>query len=476
MKISKYGVKLALILAVVLIAVTFLAVQLIFQNIRFLQAHHWVTHTLDVQVAADDLLETATEGSNALRGYIITGKESFLPNYVHMRENLMEQYSVLETLISDNPVQQRNLPELKAQLLLQLKETQDQLNLFKSANADAMRLRLMHSDSLQLNDRIESSIQKVIDEEKRLLSTREDLLSWEANKLFILDGIVITAMFGMIFWMAWSIVQELKLRESLSRERKTLIAELESRNTELEAANAALQSSDQYKSEFLSSMSHELRTPLNSIIGFSNIIRQGIAGPLNDVQARQIGLVEDSALHLLHLINDLLDLSRIEAGKAKLHNEMFDLCGLVEETLATIKPLADKKSLVLQQDCGMTPLFIHADRRKVYQVLLNLVNNAIKFSEKGCVSVHGTLHENQCQITVSDQGIGIPADQIHFLFQAFHQVDGSNRRVHEGTGLGLYLCKKLLEMMGGSIRAKSVQGEGSHFTFTLPLDRERAAT
>ncbi|MDE1943734.1 MAG: CHASE3 domain-containing protein, partial [Betaproteobacteria bacterium] len=464
-----------LILAVVLIAVTFLAVQLIFQNIRFLQAHRWVTHTLDVQVAADDLLETATGGSNALRGYILTGKESFLPNYVHMHENLMAQYEDLEMLVADNSIQKHNLPELKAQLLLQLKETQDQFNLFKGANTDAMRLRLMHSDSLELNDRIELSVQKIIDEEKRLLSTREDLLSWEVNKLFMLDGIVITAMFGMIFWMAWSIVQELKLRESLSRERKALIAELESRNTELEAANAALQRSDQYKSEFLSSMSHELRTPLNSIIGFSNIIRQGIAGPLNDVQARQIGLVEDSALHLLHLINDLLDLSRIEAGKAKLHKEMFDLCGLVEETVATAKPLADKKSLVLQQDCGMTPLFIHADRRKVYQVLLNLLNNAIKFSEKGTISIHGTLHENQCHITVSDHGMGIPADQIPFLFQAFHQVDGSYKRAHEGTGLGLYLCKKLLEMMGGSIRVESVQGEGSHFTFTLPLDHEPVA-
>ncbi|MDE2344244.1 MAG: CHASE3 domain-containing protein [Betaproteobacteria bacterium] len=475
MPISKYGVKLALILAVVLLTIALLGVQLIFQNIRFLQAHRQVTHTLDVQVTADELLETATEGTNALRGYIITGKESFLANYVHMRENLLLQYENLATLVADNPVQQRNLPELKAQLQLLLKETQEQLNLFKQADTDRMRLRLMHSSNLALNDRIELAIQGVNDEERRLLTAREERLSWEANKLFMLDGIVISAMFAMIFWMAWSMSQELKLRESHFLERRALIAELKSRNIELEAANEALVRADQYKSEFLSAMSHELRTPLNSIIGFSNVIRKGMAGPLNDIQARQIGLVEDSALHLLRLINDLLDLSRIEAGKATLHVETFDLCALVEETLATVKPLADKKSLALQKDCGLTPLFIQADRVKVYQILLNLLSNAIKFSEKGHVSVHGTLHGNHFQITVSDEGMGIPADEIPFLFQAFHQVDGSHKKMHEGTGLGLYLCKKLVELMGGTIRVESAEGKGSRFSFTLPLKQNEAA-
>lgn len=216
-------------------------------------------------------------------------------------------------------------------------------------------------------------------------------------------------------------------------------------------------------------MSHELRTPLNSIIGFTGILKMGIPGPLNEEQNKQLGLVETSAKHLLHLINDLLDLSRIEAGQATLELEDIDLRDSIKEVFDTMKPLAEAKALTLRAECGSEPVLLHTDVRKLYQVLLNLVNNAVKFSTQGTITVSCLVRDGACEIIVSDQGIGMTPNQLSMLFQAFIQIDVSSRKNFEGTGLGLYLSKKLVNMMGGSIRAESELGKGSRFILTLPI-------
>lgn len=166
-----------------------------------------------------------------------------------------------------------------------------------------------------------------------------------------------------------------------------LNARLDANNSNLELANTELIRSDRFKNEFLSAMSHELRTPLNSIIGFTGILKMGIPGPLNEEQNKQLGLVETSAMHLLHLINDLLDLSRIEAGQATLELEDIDLRDSIKEVFDTMKPLAEAKALTLRAECGSEPVLLHTDVRKLYQVLLNLVNNAVKFSTQGTITV-----------------------------------------------------------------------------------------
>jgi PAS domain S-box-containing protein len=257
---------------------------------------------------------------------------------------------------------------------------------------------------------------------------------------------------------------------ALREARDNLEDKVAERTQELAAANDRLKELDRLKSEFLATMSHELRTPLNSILGFTGVLRQGLAGAVNDEQKRQLTMVHDSSKHLLGLINDLLDLSRIESGRMDLHETRFTVGGIVGEVIDQMRPLAEAKSLRLEADLDDPEVEISSDRKKVYQVLLNLVGNAVKFTEKGHVRISTQSNGNQLTVSVTDTGIGIREEQLGNLFQAFRQVDGSARRVYEGTGLGLYLCQQLLKLLGGEIRVESDFGKGSNFTFTVPSD------
>jgi len=215
-------------------------------------------------------------------------------------------------------------------------------------------------------------------------------------------------------------------------------------------------------------MSHELRTPLNSIIGFTGLMREGMAGPVNDEQQKQLGMVYTSAQHLLSLISDLLDLSRIEAGRMQLESQPFDFAGVVNEVVEGLKPIAQQKNLSLTSELSGTSLEIDGDRKRCFQVLLNIANNSVKFTERGQVRILATMDEKFLRVTVADTGIGIKPEQLPMLFEAFRQLDGSAKRMYEGTGLGLYLCRKLLSLMGGAINVESKFGKGSRFTFAVP--------
>jgi len=243
-----------------------------------------------------------------------------------------------------------------------------------------------------------------------------------------------------------------------------------------ERANERLQQLERLRGEFLAMMSHELRTPLNSIIGFTGILRQGLAGPLNDEQAKQLGMVQYSAKHLLSLINDLLDLSRIEAGKMDVNLERFRVAEVVAEVSQSLTPLVAQKGLQWSVQIADPALEMHSDRKKTYQILLNLANNAVKFTDQGRVGITVEAIDGDMRFEVSDTGIGIKPEQMNLLFQAFGQIDGSARRVIEGTGLGLYLCRKLVTILGGTIGVRSEFGSGSCFHFTLPRQTMPAST
>ena len=240
------------------------------------------------------------------------------------------------------------------------------------------------------------------------------------------------------------------------------------RTHELSEANRRLLELDRLKSEFLATMSHELRTPLNSILGFTTVLQGGLAGPLNEEQQRQLAFVHGSGQHLLALINDLLDVSRIESGRLKLARRAFDFAEVADEAMSQLRPLAAKKGLELHVRLSSS---VHAwgDRRRVYQILLNLAGNAVKFTEQGSVTIAARCVGDQLEVEVRDTGIGIAPAHLNALFEPFHQVDGSLARAHEGTGLGLYLSKKLLALMGGTISVTSRRGHGSCFKFTLPV-------
>lgn len=265
---------------------------------------------------------------------------------------------------------------------------------------------------------------------------------------------------------------EIALREheeELKKHREHLEELVEERTAELAVAKEQAESADRLKSAFLASMSHELRTPLNSIIGFTSIVLQGMSGPLNDEQTKQLDMVHDSSHHLLNLINDILDVSKIEAGQLEVVFEPFDMREAIEKVVRTVTPLAEKKNLAIVFEIAPQVGRILSDRRRVEQIIINLLNNAVKFSEKGEVHVECQVDGGRLVTRVVDTGIGIKPEDMRKLFEAFQQIDNGLSRLYEGTGLGLSICKKLVEMLGGEIRAESEHGVGSTFTFTLPI-------
>ena len=252
-------------------------------------------------------------------------------------------------------------------------------------------------------------------------------------------------------------------------------AQLAAANKELELQNREVERATQLKSQFLASMSHELRTPLNAIIGFSDLLAEKTAGNLTDKQARFVGHVRDGARHLLQLINDILDLSKIESGLLELLRESFSVSETMPEVLSVIRPLAMAKKIQIEH-VGKS-LSIYADRVRFKQILYNLLSNALKFTpEGGKVRLESTSDGNLACISVSDTGIGIRPEDQQLIFEEFRQAGETTRGVKEGTGLGLAITKRLVERQGGTIRVESELGKGSCFTFTLPVARAVPAT
>ncbi|BBI99952.1 hypothetical protein FGKAn22_16450 [Ferrigenium kumadai] len=233
-------------------------------------------------------------------------------------------------------------------------------------------------------------------------------------------------------------------------------------NLKIEAASAA-------KSQFLANMSHEFRTPLNAIIGFTEVLQDQIPGPINADQMEYLGDIHEGGQLLLRLINDVLDLSKVEAGRLELFYETFPIAQTVRETITTLRGMAEKKGLSLQAELPPDLGLITADQIRFKQVLYNLLSNAVKFTDKGTVTVSAAIEDQQLHLKVIDTGIGIRSEDMDRIFVEFSQVDASHARRHEGTGLGLVLSKRLLEAHHGRIWVESNFGEGSTFHAVLPL-------
>ena len=243
-------------------------------------------------------------------------------------------------------------------------------------------------------------------------------------------------------------------------ERKRFERALREKNLELELANQA-------KDRFLATMSHELRTPLNAIIGFTGLMLMKLPGPLTADQEKQLGLVQSSGKHLLSLINDLLDLAKIESGRVELQLESLDCAAVLEEVVQTLRPTADTKGLWLRVEHPLRPVPVRADRRALQQILINLTSNALKFTQEGGVGLAVAVEGGRVGIAVRDTGVGISAEDQARLFQAFTQVGERGAHKAEGTGLGLHLSVKLAELMEGRIDVASEPGRGSVFTLWL---------
>jgi diguanylate cyclase (GGDEF)-like protein/PAS domain S-box-containing protein len=273
--------------------------------------------------------------------------------------------------------------------------------------------------------------------------------------------------------------QEIKERnQELHELNERLEEKVIERTRELEKANRELERSNQLKSQFISTMSHELRTPLNSILGFSELLQEENFGPLTEKQKRYIHNIYNSGSHLLHLINNVLDIAKIESGKMELHYESFLIPNAVSEVETIIKPLIEKKRQNLNIKISEALPHIRADKVKFKQILYNLLSNAVKFTpEGGNIFIEAELTSNishnpapqLLRLSVIDTGIGIKKEDHERIFSEFEQVDSSFSRKYEGTGLGLALTKRLVELHGGEIFLESEEGKGSKFTITIPI-------
>ncbi|QRM88232.1 PAS domain S-box protein [Lacinutrix sp. WUR7] len=261
--------------------------------------------------------------------------------------------------------------------------------------------------------------------------------------------------------------------EELNDSKEALLNLLEDINlqsAELEKEKVKAQSADLMKSAFLATMSHELRTPMNSIIGFTGILLKELAGPLNTEQKKQLSMVKDSGSHLLGLINDILDISKIEAGKLRVSFYPFDYLTTLEKTIDFLMPQASKKGIELHTEISNFDITLVSDERRIEQILLNILSNAIKFSEKGGIQIKVNVKDDVLITQIIDQGIGINEKDINKLFMPFIQLEGGLSRKHEGTGLGLAISKNLIEKLGGTIQVESELGKGSNFIIRFPIE------
>ena len=250
---------------------------------------------------------------------------------------------------------------------------------------------------------------------------------------------------------------------------KVFLQQLENQNYELEIQKKQLDKANQLKTNFLSNMSHELRTPLNSVIALSGVLSRRIEKLIPAEEYSYLEVIERNGKHLLRLINDILDISRIEAGREEIEITSFNIHAMVADVINMIRPIAEQKGLTLIQNESDSALFIKSDADKCHHILQNLISNSVKFTEKGTIMVNAFHSIDNIVITVTDSGIGISENHLPHIFDEFRQADGSTSRKYGGTGLGLAIAQKFATLLGGTLSASSTYGKGSVFTLTLPM-------
>jgi signal transduction histidine kinase len=322
---------------------------------------------------------------------------------------------------------------------------------------------MLMNQKLRKNQNVEIGIALYLGDQKHFIN---------AERQQILDLLIST------YEQAVQVNGELQARErqviELNMRLAHHAAELETINREIALKNLELAEASRMKSAFIANMSHELRTPLNAIIGFTGALLMKLPGPLTSDQDKQLNTIRASARHLLSLINDILDVAKIEAGKLTLSIEPVHCQDLMAEVADTLRPLAQQKGLALEMALGeadQPPAIIETDRRALTQILINLLNNAIKFTEQGTVRISLAQREEDgvlvTEMSIADSGAGIKEEDQAKLFQAFSQLDSTSTRHVEGAGLGLYLCQNLANAIGGALFFNSDYGSGSTFTLAL---------
>ncbi len=339
--------------------------------------------------------------------------------------------------------------------LIKPQKTQDLLNIIKEELAKPFKVEKNNITPDAKSPLIESEQQYLRQYSSRLVHKLADKLLELEQKNTKLEE---------------EMAKQLQLKQHIELLNADLERRVASRTKDLLSANQKLLEMDQIKSMFIASMSHELRTPLNSIIGFTGIMLQGMSGEITDEQAKQLGIVKKSASHLLTLINDVIDVSKIESGVVSITNHNFDLIELIKDVVQILSKASLDKQLTIRSNLPES-FSCFSDKRRIKQILINLLDNAIKFSNEGEIIISLTQRESFFTVTFSDTGIGISDDDANKLFLPFSKLNPTqaNNPRGKGTGLGLYLSQRLANKLGGQITMTSEPNKGSNFSLTLPI-------
>jgi len=496
-----------------------------------------VSQVVDVNFSAyqimresDGILNSIVNIETGSRGYTITGNERDLQSYNDGKTNFIVHYNALKLLSSKNKEQQSILEDFSKKYKIWIEIQSDiiakkRLEIYRDQNFEIAKPpkskpSQLPNDSRNSADLVGSGrdsgvmnnlqviLKNINNEEKRSLGIESVNLKITKTKTYlsiVLGGLITTILAILIsFFTELSITNPIKMlinaTENITKRNyqepinfktdrdlgvlimnfNSMQMAIQSREEDLKKKNKAIEikmteanEAIKLKSRFLANMSHELRTPLNSIIGFTTRVIKKSGEILPTVQLENLEIVKEEGYHLLQLINNLMDYSKIEAGKMRLEIETFNLKKVIEEVNNMIKPLLEKKNLEYKYELKFNTsenILMESDRIKIKQILINLLSNAINYSEKGLIKLSILIGDKSYSLKVEDQGIGIAIENINYIFEEFRQVDGSNTRKVGGTGLGLSITKNFVELLGGKIEVVSTLGSGSCFNINLPIE------
>jgi len=458
---------------------------------RVVEDADWVEHTDRVLNGLGALLSDEQDLETGQRGFLVTGDERYLEPYAAGLERIAQNLKVLRDSTVDNPNQQRQLDRLEPLLRAKHDELAETISLRRTAGLDAAVAVVLTDVGKDIMDEIRSVIAEMEGEERTLRVERaaQSASTARQTRWFIVLGSLfgVTALAGISLLTIPGVIgidrdiAARKLAEvALEKERQELERRVDERTADLSLANVELAATSRAKDEFLANMSHELRTPLNAILGSSESLQEGVYGPLNATQQDSVQLVEESGRHLLALINDVLDLAKVNVGRLELVMSPADLSDLCRTSLQFIKEPAQKKWLKVVTAFDEQVGTVQVDALRLKQILVNLLSNAVKFTPEGGtvgLEVTGDPEAEVVRLAVWDTGIGISAEDQPQLFQAFVQLDAGLDRNYEGTGLGLALVARMVELHGGSVSVESAgEAQGTRFTVALPWNSGVAPT
>ncbi len=473
-------IKIGFILA--LIVLTTIGVLSYHSLSEFADTAQLVQHSHEVIETLETLDTRVADVEASARGFVLAGEGSYLDQYDTALSQVTQSLTDLRTLTVDT-ARQHQVERIDRLCSDKLAFSRQVIDIRKQKGFGPASELLLSGRALQLTENLRNAINEMGSGAKKTLTQRS--AAAQVRGRTAIRVLIVGALFGfsMLYFVYYQLNREIKRRKRAEDEVRQFNQDLERRidqrtneltvlNKELAQSNSELARVSHLKSEFLARMSHELRTPMNAIVGFSDLLAEESEGPLNVDYRRFVQHIQEGARHLLQLINDVLDLSKIEAGKLEISSTRFQALEALEEVLTIIRPLALIKRIQIQNEL-LPDVHILADRTRFKQILYNLLSNAVKFTpEQGKVWIQAKPVGRDTLFIIGDTGIGIPKEEHENIFSEFHQVGTNGAGTGEGTGLGLAITRRLIEMHGGTISVESEPGKGSCFSFNLPTSSQ----